>query len=96
MNTYSPIGNVNASFQATVLTSLFQELLYKATNDARDAIVVAFLPYAAELGVGEDFLQELLGDLAAGELGAIANFAGHLVRSQNAFSSVWKVTYGQN
>ena len=94
MNTYSPMVNTNAIFQATVLTSLFQNLLYTATEEAREAIIVAFLPYHVEMGVGEDFLRNLLDDLAAGEIGAIANFAGHLVRSQNAYWSVWKVTYG--
>ena len=94
MNTYNPMANTNAIFQATVLTSLFQNLLYTANQDARDAIIVSFLPYSVEMGVGEDFLRNLLDDLAAGELGSIANFAGHLVRSQNAYSSIWKVTYG--
>ena len=94
MNTYNPMVNTNAIFQATVLTSLFQNFLYTATAEARDAIIVSFLPYAAEMGVGEDFLRTLLDDLAAGELGSIANFTGHLVRSQNAYWSVWRVTYG--
>jgi hypothetical protein len=92
MNT--TVGYVNAAFQATVLTSLFQNLLYTATAEARDAIIVSFLPYAAEMGVGEDFLRNLLNDLAAGQPGAIANFTGHLVRSQNAYWSIWRVTYG--
>ena len=92
MNTTT--GFVNAAFQATVLTSLFQNLLYTATNEAREAIIVSFLPYHVEMGVGEDFLRNLLDDLAAGELGSIANFTGHLVRSQNAYWSVWRVTYG--
>ena len=85
---------MNADFQATVLTSLFQNFLYAASDDAREAIIVSFLPYHGEMGVGEDFLRTLLDDLAAGELGSIANFTGHLVRSQNAYWSVWRVIYG--
>jgi hypothetical protein len=88
------VGFVNAGFQATVLTSLFQNLLYNSTEEACEAIIVAFLPYHVELGVGEDFLRTLLYDLAAGEIGAVANFAGHLLRSNNAFWSLWRVTYG--
>ena len=94
MNTNFVPTHVNAAFQSTVLTSLFQKLLYSSTHEACEAIIVAFLPYHAEMGVGEDFLRTLLDDLAAGELGAVANFAGHLVRSNNAFWSVWRVTYG--
>ena len=93
MNT-TTAANVNTGFQVTVVTSLFQNLLYTATADAREAIIATFLPYHVEMGVGEDFLRNLLDDLAAGELGAIANFAGHLVRSQNAYWSVWRVIYG--
>lgn len=84
----------NALFQATVLTSLFQNMLYGATSEARDSIIRAFLPFHTELGVGEDFLQDLLDDLAAGEIGAIDMFAGHIIRSSNAYWSIWRVTYG--
>jgi hypothetical protein len=84
----------NALFQATVLTSLFQNMLYGATHEARDSIIRAFLPFHTELGVGEDFLENLLDDLAAGEAGAIDMFAGHIVRSSNAYWCIWRVTYG--
>jgi len=84
----------NALFQATVLTSLFQNMLHSSTAEARESIIRAFLPFHGELGVGEDFLRDLLDDLAAGEIGAIDMFAGHLMRSLNAYWSIWRVTYG--
>lgn len=84
----------NALFQATVLTSLFQNMLYGATPEARESIIRAFLPFHGELGVGEDFLQDLLDDLAAGQVGAIDMFAGHLMRSSTAYWCIWRVTYG--
>jgi len=92
--TASDACKINAYFQATVLTSLFQNMLYEATDDAREAMIDAFLPYHGELGVGEDFLRDLMYDLAAGEVGSIHNFTGHLLRSVNAFWSLWRVTYG--
>lgn len=96
MNTTTPAeaSHRNALFQATVLTSLFQNMLYGATPEARESIIRAFLPFHGELGVGEDFLQDLLDDLAAGQVGAIDMFAGHLMRSSTAYWCIWRVTYG--
>lgn len=92
--TYSETLQRNALFQATVLTSLFQNMLYGATPEARESIIVSFLPFHGELGVGEDFLRNLMDDLAEGQLGAIDMFARHITRSLDAYSCIWKVTYG--
>ena len=96
MNTTTPSETLQrtALFQATVLTSLFQNMLYGATPEARESIIRAFLPFHGELGVGEDFLRDLMDDLAEGQIGAIDMFAGHLIRSLDAYWCIWRVTYG--
>lgn len=91
---YAPSLEIAATFQATVVTSLFQNLLCESGPDAQSEIVRSFLPFHQEIGVGEDFLRTLLEDLGNCEIGSIRNFAAHLVRSPTALYSVWRVIYG--
>ena len=91
---YSPSLEMSTIFQATVVTSLFQNLLCESGPDAQSAIIVTFLPFHQEMGVGENFLRTLLEDLGNCEIGSVRAFAWHLARSPTAFSSVWKVIYG--
>jgi hypothetical protein len=91
---YAPSLEISSVFQATVLSSLFQNLLYDAGPGVKSDIIASFLPFHAEIGVGEDFLRQLLEDLGNCEIGSVRNFAGHLVRSPMAFYSVWRVIYG--
>lgn len=91
---YAPSLEISAMFQTTVVTSLFQNLLYESGPGVKEDIIASFLPFHTEIGVGEDFLRQLLEDLGNGEIGSVRNFAGHLARSPMAFYSVWRVIYG--
>jgi len=92
--TYSPSQTNALYFQAVVLSSSFQYMLYDSSQEVVSEMIEAFLPFHAEMGVGEDILRQILEDLANGEAGAIRNFAGHLIRSNTAFTSLWGVIYG--
>ena len=95
MNTTHSPSQMNAAFfQGIMVSASFQNILYDSTMEARTEMIEGFLPFHNELGVGEDFLRQLLEDLANGEVGAIRNFAGHLIMSSNAFSTLWRAIYG--
>lgn len=94
MNTTFIVGEAKATrFYATVLSSAFQSMLDTGA-EARAEIIFSFLPFHADLGVGEDVLRNMLNSLADAEEGALGEFSRLLATSPFVMSALRKVTYG--
>ena len=94
MNTTFIVGEAKTTrFYATVLSSAFQSMLDTGA-EARAEIIFSFLPFHADLGVGEDVLRNMLNSLADAEEGALGEFSRLSATSPFVMSALRKVTYG--
>ena len=94
MNTTFIVGEAKTTrFYATILTSAFQSIL-DTQQEARAEIIFSFLPFHADLGVGEDALRNMLNRLADAEEGALGEFSRLVATSPFVMSALRKVIYG--
>jgi hypothetical protein len=94
MNTTFIVGEAKTSrFYATVLASSFQSMLDTGA-EARGEIIFSFLPFHADLGVGEDVLRNMLEGLANAEEGSLGEFSRLVATSPLVMSALRKVIYG--
>ena len=92
--TYSVYEAKTSHFYATILASSFQTMLNESNAEARGEIIFSFLPFHTDLGVGEDFLRNIIENLGNAEEGSIGEFSTLLVTSPFVMSALRKVIYG--
>ena len=80
-------------FYATILASAFQNMLGSG-GEARAEIIFSFLPFHADLGVGEDVLRNMLESLADADEGSLGDFSRFLATSPLVMNALRKVIYG--